>query len=108
MNEWLEKENEKNREHEKRMMYMLMQMFQTMIAIFRNQEQGPMTLQCQIPFASQRQPQVYDNPCMFNHSQPRSGESNYSRNNSSWVSYIIWMMEYQDKLLWIFPMNKIL
>ena len=65
-----------------------MQMFQTMIAIFRNQEQGPMTPQCQIPFASQRQPQVYENPCMFNHSQPRNSESNYSRNNSSWVSYI--------------------
>ena len=79
--------NEKIREHEKRMMEMQMQMFQTVIAIFRNQKQGPITPQCQMPFASQRQPQVYENPCMFNHSQSRSSESNYSGNNPSWVSY---------------------
>ena len=56
MAEWLQEENEKNREHEKRMMEMQMQIFQTMIATFSNQEQEPMTPQHQIPFASQMQP----------------------------------------------------
>lgn len=88
MVEFLKEENERNREHEMRMMEMQMQMYQTMMTTFRNQEQGQMVPQQQGTFASTRQPQGYENPYMFDHNQSRSFENKYSRNNSSWVSYL--------------------
>ena len=88
MVEFLKEENERNLQHEKRMMEMQMQIYQTMMATFRNQEQGQMAPQQQVTFASPRQPQGYENPYMFDHNQSRSFENNYSRNSSTWVSYV--------------------
>ena len=88
MIEFLKEENERNRQHEKRMMEMQMQIYQTMMATFRNQEQGQMAPLQQATFASPRQPQGYENLYMFDHNQSRGSENNYSRNNSTWVSYV--------------------
>ena len=50
MVEFLKEENERNREHKRRMMEMQMQIYQTMIATFRNQEQGHMVPHQQVRF----------------------------------------------------------
>ena len=84
---FLKEENERNRQHEKSMLEMQMQMFQAMMASFGGyQQQGQMFQQQQASFST-REPHSAVNQYMPGEKPSGSFENN-PRTNSGWLAYM--------------------
>jgi len=84
---FLKEENERNRQHEKSMLEMQMQMFQAMMASFGGyQQQGQMFQQQQASFST-REPHCAVKQYMPREKQSGSFENN-PRTNSGWLAYM--------------------
>jgi len=84
---FLKEENERNRQHEKSLLEMQMQMFQAMMASFGGYQQEGQMFQQQEASFSTREPDFAVNQYMPGKNQSGSFENN-PRTNSGWLAYM--------------------